>query len=388
MSSQTPETTSKSEYVKVPNVMGLYRHIKSGRYHGCKNVAGKRKEKSLGTTDRKIAERRLKEWIANLGKVDVEVEKMTLSELHQRFLAISQGKSESTLCINRAITKEFEGWWRGQDPQVRSIRPSHIEEWLAIHERRLKNTSYNRYAGVLKQVFELAVRDKVIAESPFERVSKRWKKPQTPVRRVPSNDQFEAIIKEVRAEVRNHSAKASADFLEFLGLAGVGQAEASSLTWGDVDFVQGRLLFRRHKTDKRFIVPIYPHLRPFMEKLRDELEGVTDPKALVFQVKDARKALRNACLRLELPHFTQRNFRQCLIRRLWQSGVDKKLIAKWQGHQDGGKLILDTYTEVFGTDDDAYETMQLAKLEPEPPKEPTPSSHLTVVESDPQGHAA
>lgn len=37
--------------------------------------------------------------------------------------------------------------------------------------------------------------------------------------------------------------------------------------------------------------------------------------------------------------------------RLWKSGVDKKLIAKRQGHQDGGQLIMDTYTEVFGGDD-------------------------------------
>jgi hypothetical protein len=42
--------------------------------------------------------------------------------------------------------------------------------------------------------------------------------------------------------------------------------------------------------------------------------------------------------------------------------VDKKLIAKWQGHQDGGQLIMDTYTEVFGADDAQYEQQQLAKL--------------------------
>jgi len=42
--------------------------------------------------------------------------------------------------------------------------------------------------------------------------------------------------------------------------------------------------------------------------------------------------------------------------------VDKKLIAKWQGHQDGGQLIMDTYTEVFGSDDAEYEQQQLAKL--------------------------
>jgi hypothetical protein len=48
--------------------------------------------------------------------------------------------------------------------------------------------------------------------------------------------------------------------------------------------------------------------------------------------------------------------------RLWKAGIDKKLIAKWQGHQDGGQLILDTYTEVFGGDDAEYEQQQLAKL--------------------------
>ena len=42
--------------------------------------------------------------------------------------------------------------------------------------------------------------------------------------------------------------------------------------------------------------------------------------------------------------------------------MDKKLIAKWQGHQDGGQLIMDTYTEVFGADDAEYEHQQLAKL--------------------------
>jgi integrase len=344
----------------------LYRHTPSGRYYGCKKVLGRRKERSLGTTDRKIAERRLKEWIANLGKVDTEVEKTTLKDLNKRFIAVSQGKSDSTLGIITSITEEFENWWPyGADPEVRNIRPSHIEEWLALHERRLKNTSYNRYAGVLKQVFEMAVNDRIIAESPFDRVRTRWKKPQTPVRRVPTLEQFQAIVASVRAEKRSHGAKESADFIEFLGLAGVGQAEASSLTWGDVDFAKGQMSFRRHKTDRLFTVPIYPHLRPLLERLRQEAEEgkSAQPKMRVLKIDNARKSLAGACVRLRLPHFSQRNLRQCLIMRLWKSGVDKKLIAKWQGHQDGGQLILDTYTEVFGSDDEAYEAQQLAKLE-------------------------
>jgi hypothetical protein len=29
-----------------------------------------------------------------------------------------------------------------------------------------------------------------------------------------------------------------------------------------------------------------------------------------------------------------------------ERGVDVKVIAQWQGHRDGGKLILDTYSHV------------------------------------------
>jgi hypothetical protein len=66
---------------------------------------------------------------------------------------------------------------------------------------------------------------------------------------------------------------------------------------------------------------------------------------------------------LKLPPFTQRSIRAYRIRRLWQAGIDIKLIAQWQGHRDGGKLILNTYTEVFGSNDKQYIESQLAKLQ-------------------------
>ncbi len=35
------------------------------------------------------------------------------------------------------------------------------------------------------------------------------------------------------------------------------------------------------------------------------------------------------------------------VTRAIQKGVDFKSIAAWQGHRDGGKLILQTYSHVF-----------------------------------------
>ncbi|MBB5036143.1 hypothetical protein [Prosthecobacter dejongeii] len=155
------------DYVKVHGVPGLYRHTRSGVYLGLKKVEGKRKERSLKTTDRKIAERRLKAWIDELGKVDTSVEKTTLEELFAKLLAVSADKSASSLDIIEGVRDEFLSWWPYSSKfQVRNVRPSHLEEWLAILGNRVSNSSYNRYAGVLKQAFELAVKDCTIASSP------------------------------------------------------------------------------------------------------------------------------------------------------------------------------------------------------------------------------
>ena len=96
--------------------------------------------------------------------------------------------------------------------------------------------------------------------------------------------------------------------------------------------------------------------------MKEHTRGRVLPSARVFKIKDAKKALSAACAQLKLPYFSQRNLRQSLIRRLIRAKLDVKSISKWQGHQDGGQLILDTYTEVFGDDEDAYEQIQLAKL--------------------------
>src|ERR1700676_4443597 len=88
-------------YVKVPAYPGLYRHSRSGRYYGFKKLNGKRHECSLRTTDRKIAERRFREWVANLVRVDREKERTTFAQLIHTFIATNRGKSKSTQTTHR-----------------------------------------------------------------------------------------------------------------------------------------------------------------------------------------------------------------------------------------------------------------------------------------------
>lgn len=171
MNDTQPATVPTSDYVKVANFPGLYRHARSGRYYGVKKVSGKRRECSLHTHDRKIAERRLKEWMRTLTTVDRAVEKTTASQLIANLLITTLGRSAKTRATDKSIVTQLQlSWPGGLDVEVRDVRPSHLDQWLALHERRLKNTSYNRYAGFLKELFALAVHDHIIAKSPFDDV--------------------------------------------------------------------------------------------------------------------------------------------------------------------------------------------------------------------------
>jgi integrase len=205
---------------------------------------------------------------------------------------------------------------------------------------RFGSASRNLHISCVKELFNSAVRDRIISGSPAAHL--RSAKREKPIRLTPTFEQFKAIIADVRAQVLNADAHDSADFLEFLGLAGLGQAEAGSLTRADVDFAAGQIITYRHKTSTGFAIPIFPQVRPLLERLYHEKAH----NARVFKISDAKKALAGACRRLGYPPFSQRSLRRMFITRAIEKGVDVKVIADWQGHKDGGKLILQTYSHV------------------------------------------
>ena len=127
-------------------------------------------------------------------------------------------------------------------------------------------------------------------------------------------------------------------FFEFMGSAGTGQVlETSSLTFGNIDWKENKIYLTRRKTGELYDVPIYDWLRPLLERLLKSHATPPPPETKVFKIQGARKALKGACKRLGYHSFSERNIRAALIKPPRQSGVDKKLISKWQGHQDGGQ---------------------------------------------------
>ena len=323
----------------------LYRHDNPGKpTHGQfifqGQINGTRHTLTLKTKDYATARHELMKRRALLGDENYSSVKISLADWCERYRGTFQRQNPSTIKNKELILKRiWEDWPTGRNTPLDRIQPSDCDLWLAQYDFGIP--SRNAYVWMLKDVFAMAVRDRILKQSPAEHL--RAQKRKSPVRLTPTFEQFEAIVKSVRGQKFNgHGSEDSATFLEAQGLLGLGQAELSSMTRQDVDLERGQIAVHRRKTGERFFIPIYPQAHALIEKA---CRGKRHQQKL-FAIGSAKKALTAACKRLNFPQFCQRSFRRMFITRGIERGVDVKVIAEWQGHRDGGKLILDTYSHV------------------------------------------
>jgi integrase len=335
------DTVTVSDVLKNPwtkSAPCLYRYDPTGQYFARVRFGGRLYRRALGTTDYQLARRKLSAFRNDLGRTDGRSGNTSFGAVLDKYTQTIGGLSASSKKDKGAIIDKLKSTWFGiHTLPLRGVKPSDLSAWLSRHCGDKSASYHNSCLTIFRAVFDLAVKDRVIADSPAAHL--KYKKRATPIRLTPTFEEFQSIIADIRA---HRGGEESGDFVEFLGLAGIGNAETAAIKRGDVDLQAGRIIIYRQKTDVGFVIPIYPQLRPLAEKL---CKGKKHNQPL-FKQNAAERALRNACKRLELPQYSHRSFRRMFITRAIERGVDVKVIAEWQGHRDGGKLILQTYSHV------------------------------------------
>ena len=329
---------------------GLYRHeidgVKQGSYYALYSHNSQRVQESLKTEDLAEARRELKKRKALDDKLDGSLRSLTFAAAIDRWLATRTDGAKTTIRNDGLFTARLKTQWPGgAGVKVREIKPSEVLAFISGLKKAtgepVGNSYRNHLGWALRSIFDLCVRDGVIDQNPA--ASFEGKMTKDIIRQTPTREQFTAIVEKIRSRRMSDTASVTADLVEFMGLGGVGTAECAALQWQDVDLKKEEIHLLRRKTGKAFTIKIYPKLRPLMERLAAK-RGAAE--AYVFSIKDPKVAISSACRDLGLPKFSARSFRRMFITEALEAGVDVGIVARTQGHRDGGVLILRTYRNI------------------------------------------
>lgn len=340
----------------------LYRY-KGETYYALLKIRGKQVKQSLETSDREMANRELKKLRAKLEKTDPALARRTLAQHRELFESLVTGADATVYSCKLHIRQLIEQWPSDCPDIISKIKKTHVAKWLKQFDNaKFKASSYNQRITSLRKFFDMAVDDGVIDSDNNPMRDITYKKVPDPIRSTPTEEQFRALVDDIRSQKSNgHGCNDSADFVELAGTLGLGQAELSGIRRQDIDLQSNRITVFRRKTAAKFTIPIFPDARPIIERRLKNMED--SPSARLLPQDNCRKALEGACKRLNFPHFEPRSLRRFHITRSLRAGIDAPTVGFWQGHRDGGKLVLKVYQAEVN---DAHSQRMAAMLAPKP----------------------
>ncbi|MEM7011846.1 MAG: hypothetical protein AAF585_10220 [Verrucomicrobiota bacterium] len=200
----------------------LYCNDGNGKYYAIIRHQGKLIKRSLKTDYLPQAKRNLADFRNSLTRVDVKAGRTTLEQLCDDYLE-SLNQARKTLKLKSQIVERIKRDWPHAacaECQVQDVGPADVRKWLASY--KVGPSAYNSFLWFIRGAY--AVENRLLAENPAAGNSAR--KRDAPVREIPTFEQFKAIVDSIRSQTHNAPHEESADFVEFMGLAGVGNAEA------------------------------------------------------------------------------------------------------------------------------------------------------------------
>jgi integrase len=349
MKTELPDTTPQPAqpcFAKVAEC--LYRNESSDIYYAFVKRHGKQFRRSLKTSDRQLAKRRLAEFREKVTRLSQtkHAGSLTFEELTDRWLeTIEPSLKPSSYRRRLTCVEDLQPYFK--DASVRNISARHCDAWLTERGAKLSARSFNIERETLNLIFDYARRDGLLLDNPASTIERR-KQPK-PKLVIPTRPQFRLLVEAIRSMDRR--AWDGADLVELLAYSGMRIGEAVNLTWADVDFDRGVFTVTGGELGTKNLeartVPLFPALRELLQRIRGGRSPA--PTDRVIPISDAKKAIDTACQKAKLPHFTHHALRHYFVSNAIEAGVDFKVIANWVGHKDGGVLVAKTYGHLRDT---------------------------------------
>lgn len=349
------KSTASGNQVLVKVATCLYRSALSGNYYAIFKRTGRQVKRSLKTSDKELAKRRLESLRQKVAKLNTKAGGILFETLATRWLEAVGGtmKPQSYRRRLTAINQVKPHFTN----TVRAIGPTDVEGWASVRSRQAAARTFNIERETLIQILDYAMREGLILENPA-RVVSRMKQPKAKVV-IPTKQQFAALVGQMRTEP---FAAEAANLCEFLAYSGCRLAEATAMTWGDVNFELKNFTVTGGEAGTKNLeartVPLFPPLERLLLALRETLPDALRPETRIFGILSAKKAMATACHKTLLPHFTHHSLRHFFCSNAIEAGADFKVIAGWLGHKDGGILVAKTYGHLR----DEHSTMMAQRM--------------------------
>src|SRR5439155_26441607 len=143
-----------------------YRYYPTGQYFARVRFRGKLYRKKLDTADYELAKRKLSDFKRDLERTDATKGNTSFAKALDDY-ADTLGGADSSKEDKRAIIAKLKQTWFGVHTlPLRTIKPSQVTAWLSKHYGEKSASYYNSALSLVRAVLDMAVNDKIIAESP------------------------------------------------------------------------------------------------------------------------------------------------------------------------------------------------------------------------------
>ena len=348
---------------KVPNLFILK---ESGTYYGRVKLEGASYRKSLETTSFNVAKAALRDWL--LAFKQPAQDGSTLGSMVEPYFGwlageVLKGKiTKSTVEYKTELLDSVRGWtapnpkpglpfvahpgtWPGFNPfKLEKLSEDVLATWLLKHRKAYSATRTNGAVTVIREIGDLAVRKKFLAEDPWERAKKSlgYVKVTHSQLTLPEPSQVQQLRQEVYLRSNRHGTFGAWTF-DFLLFSGARIESAREACWEDVKWSEGQIYFRKAKRGAYYI-PLFPQLKELLQKIQAQRQPA--PEDRILPTASLAKVLTSACKSLAgqgVPHLSHHDLRHLFATRCIESGVDIPTVSRWLGHKDGGALAMKTY---------------------------------------------
>lgn len=317
------------------------RKAPSGKWVADITLDGRRRKKSFDTQREAQVWRSEQESTASKGKwIDPRLSKITVGEWRTQWVAAI--KNHPTLAD---ATKRGYEWRVSAIPEgdlsvpLASVTDAMIERWLHAIAHSTSPSSANTCLPTIKLMFNAAVKERYLLESPCADVKKLKDKRREMV--IPTADELEAIC----AELPVWAERA------VRGLAYLGCRSSDLINITPEDVVLGpRLVVRDRKTDgKPRALPLVGEVRLIVESAGDR-EFIFDGfRGGRIQTSELRKEWHAARRAAGVRHMRLHDLRHYCASRLIAAGHNPVQVAAWLGHSTPTQT-LNTYSHLFPND--------------------------------------